>query len=100
MFALFHHQPARPRTALPDFAAAANFFLRWLSLPGRRATAHSLQLLESVPLTAQASVALVRFESENLVLGKALRCLPRVRLQPAREPARLLLARGRVKPAP
>ena len=69
MFALFHHQPARPRAALPDFAATANFFLRWLSLPGRRATAHSLQLLESVPLTAQASVALVRFESENLVLG-------------------------------
>jgi len=69
MFALFHRQPARPRTALPDFAAAANFFLRWLSLPARRATAHSLQLLESVPLTAQASVALVRFESENLVLG-------------------------------
>ena len=69
MFALFHRQLARPRTALPDFVAAANFFLRWLSLPARRATAHSLQLLESVPLTAQASVALVRFESENLVLG-------------------------------
>ena len=68
MFAMFHRQPARPRTALPDFAAA-NFFLRWLSLPARRATAHSLQLLESVPLTPQASVALVRFESENLVLG-------------------------------
>jgi len=66
---MFHRQPARPRTALPDFAAAANFLLRWLSLPARRATAHSLQLLESVPLTPQASVALVRFESENLVLG-------------------------------
>jgi flagellar biogenesis protein FliO len=35
----------------------------------RRPTARSLQLLESVPLTAQASVALVRFESENFVLG-------------------------------
>jgi flagellar biogenesis protein FliO len=69
MFAMFHRQPARPRPALLDFATAANCFLRWLSLPARRATAHSLQLLESVPLTAQASVALVRFESENLVLG-------------------------------
>jgi flagellar biogenesis protein FliO len=69
MFAMFHRQPARPRTALLDFATAANFFLRWLSLPARRTTAHSLQLLQSVPLTAQASVALVRFESENLVLG-------------------------------
>lgn len=69
MFAMFPRQPARSRTAPTDFAAAAKFFLRWLSLPVRRATVHSLQLLESVPLTAQASVALVRFESENLVLG-------------------------------
>lgn len=69
MLAMFYRQLARPRTALPDFTTAANFFLRWLSLPARRATAHSLQLLERVPLTAQVSVALVRFESENLVLG-------------------------------
>ena len=69
MIAMFHRQPARPKTALPNFATAANLILRWLSLPARRATAHALQLLESVPLTAQASVALVRFESETLVLG-------------------------------
>jgi flagellar biogenesis protein FliO len=69
MFTMFHRQLARPSPARPDLATAANYFMRWLSLPARRQTAHSLQLLESVPLNAQASVALVRFETESLVLG-------------------------------
>jgi hypothetical protein len=69
MFTMFHRQLARPSTARSDLATAANHILRWLALPARRPTAHSLQLLESVPLNAQASVALVRFETESLVLG-------------------------------
>jgi flagellar biogenesis protein FliO len=66
---MFHRHLARPKTKLPEFANAAQFFLRWLSLPARRAAAQSLQLLESVPLTAQASVVLVRVDNETLVLG-------------------------------
>ena len=69
MFTMFTRPLAPPSAARPNLAAAANYFLRWLSLPARRQTAHSLQLLESVPLNAQASVALVRFETESLVLG-------------------------------
>jgi flagellar biogenesis protein FliO len=69
MFAMLHRHLARPRTTLPDFASAAQVFLRWLALPARRAAAQSLQLLESVPLTAQASVVLVRVDNETLVLG-------------------------------
>jgi flagellar biogenesis protein FliO len=69
MFAMFHRLMARPKTALPDFAGAAQVFIRWLSLPRRRTGEPSLQLLESMALTAQASVALIRFERETLVLG-------------------------------
>ncbi|HEY7558895.1 MAG TPA: flagellar biosynthetic protein FliO [Candidatus Binatia bacterium] len=69
MFTMFHRQLARPSATRSDLATAANYLLRWLPLPARRQTAHSLQLLESVPLNAQASVALVRFETESLVLG-------------------------------
>jgi flagellar biogenesis protein FliO len=45
------------------------FFTRWLSLPRRRAGASSLELIDTVPLSTQASVSLIRFERENLVLG-------------------------------
>lgn len=69
MLAIFHRYVTRPKTALPDFAGATQCLIRWLSLPKRRAGEQSLQLLESVPLTTQASVALIRFERETLVLG-------------------------------
>jgi flagellar biogenesis protein FliO len=69
MFAMFSRQSARPRAALPDLTSIAEFIARWFSLSARRAATHSLHLLESVPLTAQASVSLVRFGSETLVLG-------------------------------
>jgi flagellar biogenesis protein FliO len=69
MLAMFHRYVTRPKTALPDFAGAAQCLIRWLSLPKRRAGEQSLQLLESVPLTTQVSVALIRFERETLVLG-------------------------------
>jgi len=69
MFAMFSRQLARPKTALPDLTSVAGLFARWLSLPARRGATQSLRLLESVPLTAQASVSLVRFGAETLVLG-------------------------------
>jgi flagellar biogenesis protein FliO len=59
----------RAKMAFPDFAGAAQYFMHWLSLPKRRAGQPSVQLLESVSLTAQASIALIRFEQEHLVLG-------------------------------
>lgn len=69
MFSIFSRQLERPKTALPDFTTVAGLFARWLALPARRAATQSLRLLESVPLTAHASLALVRFGTENLVLG-------------------------------
>jgi flagellar biogenesis protein FliO len=69
MFTMFQRPLAREKTALWDLTASAQFLMRWLSLPKRRSAKRSLQLLESVPLTAQASIALVRFERETLVLG-------------------------------
>jgi flagellar biogenesis protein FliO len=59
----------RPKNGLLDFAGASKLVLRWLSLPKRWAGKRSLQLLESVSLTAHASVALIRVERETLVLG-------------------------------
>jgi flagellar biogenesis protein FliO len=52
-----------------DFTGATRLLVRWLSLPRRWPRKQVLQVLESVPLTTQASVALVRFEKEILVLG-------------------------------
>jgi hypothetical protein len=69
MFAIFSRRLARPKNPLPDFTSVAGLFARWLALPGRRSASQSLRLLESVPLTAHASLALVRFGAENLVLG-------------------------------
>jgi len=69
MFAMFQRRLARPNIGLPDINSAVRFFMRWLSYPGRRTAPQSLQPLESVALTAQASVALVRFGNETLVLG-------------------------------
>jgi flagellar biogenesis protein FliO len=69
MFALFSRQIDRPKIALADLTSVAGLLGRWLALPARRAATQSLRLLESVPLTAHASVALVRFGTENLVLG-------------------------------
>jgi flagellar biogenesis protein FliO len=60
---------ARPKTALPDVAGLFRSFTRWLALPRRPAGEPSLQLLESVALTAETSIALLRFEQETLVLG-------------------------------
>jgi flagellar biogenesis protein FliO len=69
MFAVFQRHIARPKTASSDFTGAAQLLARWLSLPKRRTGRPSLQILESVPLTTHASIALVRFETENLVLA-------------------------------
>jgi flagellar biogenesis protein FliO len=69
MFAIFNRHMARPKTASSDFTGAAQFLIRWLSLPKRRPGEPLLQIVESVPLTAHASIALVRFETENLVLA-------------------------------
>lgn len=52
-----------------DFSGVTRLLVRWLSLPRRWSRNHVLKVLESVPLTTQASVALVRFEKEILVLG-------------------------------
>lgn len=60
---------APPKTALPDFARLVQSLLRRLSLPRRPAGQASLQLLESVSLGAETSIALVRFDREALVLG-------------------------------
>jgi flagellar biogenesis protein FliO len=69
MFAIFSTKLARSQSALGDSTSLAGAFARWLSLPVQRGAEPSLRLLESVPLTAQASLALVRFGTENLVLG-------------------------------
>jgi flagellar biogenesis protein FliO len=69
MFTMFQRPLAGEKAPLLDFTAGAQSIMRWLSLTRRRSAKRSLQLLESVPLTAQASIALVRFESETLVLG-------------------------------
>jgi flagellar biogenesis protein FliO len=69
MLARFSRQLARPKAPLPDFTNIAGLIARWLAMPSRRATTRSLRLLESVSLTAQASVALVRCGTETLILG-------------------------------
>ena len=69
MLTTWHRYVTRPKRALPDFTGAAQGLVRWFALPRRRADKQALQLLESVPLTAQASVALVRFERQTLLLG-------------------------------
>jgi flagellar biogenesis protein FliO len=69
MTARLYRHMARPKTALPDFAGLVRSFLRWLSVQRRPAGQASLQLLESVSLGAETSIALVRFEREALVLG-------------------------------
>ena len=37
MFALFYRNLVRPKTALSDLTGAAQLFVRWFCLPGRRA---------------------------------------------------------------
>jgi flagellar biogenesis protein FliO len=69
MSALLHRHSARPKAALPNLATQVQSFVRWLSSPRRAAGAPSLQLLESVSLTADTSIALVRFERELLMIG-------------------------------
>jgi flagellar biogenesis protein FliO len=69
MTARLYRHMARPKTALPDFARLVQSLLRRLSLPRRPAGQASLQLLESVSLGAETSIALVRFDREALVLG-------------------------------
>lgn len=69
MTALLHRRIMRPKTTLPDFTGVVQSFLRRLSLPKGPAGEASLQLLESVSLGAEASIALIRFEREALVLG-------------------------------
>jgi flagellar biogenesis protein FliO len=69
MFAMFHRLMARPKTALPDFTRAVQVLIQRFTLPKRRRGDSSLQLLESIVLTTQASLALIRFERETLVLG-------------------------------
>jgi flagellar biogenesis protein FliO len=69
MSVLLHRHSTRPKAALPTFAGLVQSFVRWLSLPKRPGGAPSLQLLESVSLTADTSIALVRFEREILMIG-------------------------------
>lgn len=69
MFGLFHHHTARANIALPDFAGAVQSIMRRLSLPKQRAGEKALELLETVSVSAQASVVLIRFKQETLVLG-------------------------------
>jgi flagellar biogenesis protein FliO len=69
MSALLHRHITRPKNALPDFAGLVHSFIRWLSVPRRPAGKLSLQLLESVSLSAETSIALVGFEREVLLLG-------------------------------
>jgi flagellar biogenesis protein FliO len=69
MFVQFYRHLARRKTPLRDFGGAAQLFVRSFFLPGRRVGEQSLKLLDNIPLTAQTSVALVRFERETLVLG-------------------------------
>jgi flagellar biogenesis protein FliO len=69
MLTTWHRYVTRPKRALPDFTGAAQCLVRWLALPRRGADKQALELLESVPLTTQASVALVRFERQTLLLG-------------------------------
>ncbi|MDH3445214.1 MAG: flagellar biosynthetic protein FliO [Deltaproteobacteria bacterium] len=69
MFAIFQRQPIQQRVALPNFGSVAQYLMRWLASSKRRASGQSLQVLESVALTPHASLALVRFESDTLVLG-------------------------------
>jgi flagellar biogenesis protein FliO len=68
MLAMFANRLARCQSGPSDFTGITGAFARWLSLPARRAEP-TLKLLERVPLTAQASLALVRFGQQNLVLG-------------------------------
>jgi flagellar biogenesis protein FliO len=67
MSVLLHRHSTK--AALPIFAGLVQSFVRRLSLPKRPAGAPSLQLLESVSLTADTSIALVRFEREILMIG-------------------------------
>ena len=69
MFSMFHRQTIRQQVALPNFAGVAQSIISWLAAPTRRASARSLQVLESVALTPHASLALVRIENDTLVLG-------------------------------
>jgi flagellar biogenesis protein FliO len=69
MFTIFSRQLAGPKAAPADVTSVAGLIARWLAMPSRRAATRSLHLLESVSLTAQASVALLRCGSETLVLG-------------------------------
>jgi hypothetical protein len=65
---MFSRQVARPKTPAANWSSLASAIARWLPLPGR-SSAESLRVLESVPLTAQTSVALLRCGAETLVLG-------------------------------
>jgi flagellar biogenesis protein FliO len=69
MTARLYRHIARPKSALPDFARLLQSLLRRFTLPRRPAAQASLQLLESVSLGAETSIALVRFDREALVLG-------------------------------
>jgi flagellar biogenesis protein FliO len=69
MSALLHRHITRPKTALFNFPGLLQSLMRWLSLPRRPAGERSLQLLETISLSADASIALVRFEREILAVG-------------------------------
>ncbi len=69
MFSMFQRQTIRQQVGLPNFTGVAQAIIGWLAAPTRRASAKSLQVLESVALTPHASLALVRIESDTLVLG-------------------------------
>lgn len=70
MFHLISRKLARSRTVFLDLTQLTSIIVRWLPFAGRpSALGTSLQHLGSLPLTAQASLALVRVYNETLVLG-------------------------------
>ena len=70
MFDLISRNRTPSRPALIDLTNLGSAIARWLPFAGRgAAVSASLQLLGTLPLTAQSSLALVRVHSETLVLG-------------------------------
>jgi flagellar biogenesis protein FliO len=61
---------AQPYRTFSDLRGAGKYFISWLSLTKQhRRRTQSMQLLETIVLTTQASIALVRFEQDTLMLG-------------------------------
>ena len=70
MFASFLKQSPNPVAPAGGIAALAAFFRRLIPALGRRSSADgALEHLSSLPLTAHASLTLVRFNEQTLLLG-------------------------------